>query len=83
MSPEDLLQYIRRRPFEPFRLVTTDGTAYEILHPEMLMPGWRTPIVGLPKDPTRAVFDRHVVVALLHVQRLEPLSTTASTGDGQ
>ena len=83
MSHEDLLQFIRQRPFIPFRLVTTDGTGYEIRHPEMLMPGRRLAIVGLPNDPAVPAFDRTVAVSLLHVQRLEPLYGAASPGDGQ
>jgi hypothetical protein len=71
MSHEDLLQFIRQRPFVPFRLITTDGTGYEIRHPEMLMPGRRLVIVGLPDDPAVPAFARTVVVSLSHVQRLE------------
>lgn len=82
MSPDDLLQFIRQRPFVPFRLVTTDGTAYEIHHPEMLMPGRRVTIVGLPDVPAVAAFDRTVTVSNLHIQRLEPL-LPAGTGNGQ
>jgi hypothetical protein len=83
MSGEDLVDIIRRRPFSPFRLVTTDGTTYEIRHPEMLMPGRRFVIVGLPDNPAVPVFDRQVVVSMLHVQRLEPIEATAPPGNGQ
>ncbi len=84
MSHDDLLQFIRRRPFVPFRLVTTDGTAYEIRHPEMLMPGLRTATVGIPADPAIAAYGQTVTVALPHVQRLEPLEAVAGvSGNGQ
>ena len=84
MSYEDLLERIRQRPFVPFVVVTTDGTKYEVRHPEMLMPGRRTVIVGLPDDPATPVFDRHVIVSMLHVQRLEFLHPqTPTPGDGQ
>jgi hypothetical protein len=81
MSHEDLLHFIRQRPFVPFRLVTTDGTGYEIRHPEMLMPGRRLAIVGLPDDPAVAAFDRTVAVSMLHVQRLELMDAQAPAGD--
>jgi hypothetical protein len=80
MSHDDLLSYIRQRPFIPFRLVTTDGTGYEIRHSEMLMPGRRTVIVGLPDNPQVAAFDRTVTVSMLHVQRLEPLEGAGKPG---
>ncbi len=83
MSAEDLLESIRRRPFVPFRLVTSDGTGYDIRHPELLMPGRRTVTVGIPDNPTVPVYERQVRVALLHVQRLEPLEgELPATGNG-
>ncbi len=84
MSSEDLLERIRQRPFLPFVLVTTDGTRYDVRHPEMLMPGRRAVTIGLPDDPATPVYDRQAIVSLLHVQRLELLQTQPpSTADGQ
>jgi len=83
MTHQDLLQFIRQRPFVPFRLMTTDGTAYDIRHPEMLMPGRRLAIVGVPDDPTVPAFDRTVAIALLHIQRLEPFGVPTTPGNGQ
>ena len=83
MSWQDLLEFIRRRPFIPFQLVTTDGTKYPVQHPEMLMPGRRYVTIGLPDDPTTPVADHQVIVSMLHVQRLEPIESSKSTsGDG-
>ena len=83
MSHTDLLQFIRQRPFVPFRLMTTDGTAYEIRHPEMLMPGRRLVIVGVPDNPEVPAFARTVAVSLLHVQRLDPFDLPTTPGNGQ
>ena len=71
MSADDLLERIRRRPFIPFVLVATDGTRYEIRHPELLMPGRRYVTIGIPARPEEAVADRTVLLSLLHLQRLE------------
>jgi hypothetical protein len=35
MRPEDILELLRARLFEPFRMHVTDGAAYEIRHPDM------------------------------------------------
>jgi hypothetical protein len=80
MSHEDVLDVIRRRPFVPFRLVTTDRTTYEIRHPEMLMPGRRTVTIGLPDDPATPAYTRQVIVSMLHVQRLEPSDAAPASG---
>ena len=85
MPPEYLLQFVQRRPFEPFRICLDDGTVYDIRHPELAMPGSRAIIVGVPKAPSQPLFDCFVTLALLHVTRLEPLekATVVSGGNGQ
>jgi hypothetical protein len=80
MTDRDLLAVIQRRPFVPFKLVTTDGTAYEIRHPEMLTPGRRSALIGLPDDPNYPAFDLTVTVSLQHVLRLEPIPTQNDSG---
>src|SRR5436853_277884 len=71
MSADDLLERIRQRPFVPFSLVTTDGTRYEIRHPELLMPAKRYVVVGIPARAEEQVADRTVILSLLHLQRLK------------
>ena len=71
MSADDLLKHVRRRPFVPFVVVTTDGTRYEIRHPEFLMPLRRHVILGVPASPVDAVPDTSVYLSLLHLQRVE------------
>ena len=39
MRPEDLLEWVRAKPFRPFRIVLNSGRPYEIRHPEMLRVG--------------------------------------------
>jgi hypothetical protein len=48
MSPNDLLEYLRRRPFEPFRIEVFDGSAYEVRHPELVMVGLGSILIGTP-----------------------------------
>lgn len=79
MAPEELRETLRRSPFEPFRLVMTDGTGYDIYHPDLLMVGRRSLIVGLTGDPAQTFFERSVKVDLLHVIRLEPLQSIPPT----
>lgn len=78
MSPEDFFVYTRRRPFEPFRIVLTDGTSYEVRHSDMVLPARRTLAVGVPAEPGQTIADRIVTVSLLHVVRLESLDTAAT-----
>lgn len=83
MSPDDLLVALRRTPFEPFRLVTTDGASYDIRHPDMVFVARRTVIVGVPRENVfEPPFDRYHIVALLHVIRLENLPLPSGQNGG-
>jgi hypothetical protein len=80
MSHEDLKARIQQRPFVPFRIVLTEGSHYEIRHPELFMLGKRAAVIGLAKKPEQTFFDATVQVDLLHIVRLEPLDTAAAIG---
>lgn len=60
----------------------TDGTGYDICHPEMVLVGRRAAVVGLVPDPTQVLFERTVTLDLLHVIRLEPLPVPAGPNGG-
>jgi hypothetical protein len=77
MDPRDIQRYLRRQPFAPFRLVTSDGTTYDIRHPEMVLLSRRAVDIGLSSDPVDTIAEQIVTVALVHVQRLEPTGSTA------
>jgi hypothetical protein len=34
MRPDDVLQLLRARPFQPFRISLSDSKQYEVRHPE-------------------------------------------------
>lgn len=78
MAPEELRDALRQHPFEPFRIVMTDGTAFDIRHPDLLLVGQRTAVVGLVGQPGQTFYERTVKVDLLHVIRIEPLQATSA-----
>jgi len=86
MDPQELVGAVRRRPFTPFRLTLTEGSTYDVRHPEFCMVGRRSAIIGLaPLDETQQLFDHSVTLDLLHIVKLEPLETPAppkSNGSG-
>ena len=85
MPPEQLREAVRARPFVPFRICLTDGQSYDIRHPELLMTGKRSAVIGVILQPTEPepLSDRFVTVDLLHVVRIEPLEVSAQPGNGQ
>jgi hypothetical protein len=74
MNPDDLLSLLRRKPFEPFRIHLTDGTVYEVRHPDLVWVGRRVCLIGWPAQDTAVpVFERYDQVSLLHITKLTPV----------
>ena len=83
MSRNDLLKRVKQRPFAPFRFVLTEGTPYEVRHPEQIMVARDSTVIGLPGKTDQDFYETTVLVDLFHVVRLEPLETAKASGDGQ
>ena len=84
MPPLDLLQALRKRPFEPFRIHVSDGTAYDVRHPELVMVGLGSAVVGVPATGQPRLYERYETIALNHIVKMLPLEATApSSGNGQ
>ncbi len=73
MNQEELREYARRQPFEPFRLILTTGATYDIHHPDLIMVGRRSAIIGLANDPGGTAYDRTIKVDLFHIVGAEEL----------
>ena len=83
MAPADVLQALRKRPFEPFHIEVSDGSAYEIRHPELVMVGMGALIIGIPAaGQALPVYERAETVSMRHVVKLIPMPTTPG-GNGQ
>ncbi len=72
MDPDELLEKVRHRPFEPFRIFVSDGTAYEVAHPEQIIVGRRSSHVGIPGN-LESPFQRIAIVASVDITGIEPL----------
>jgi len=74
LRPEDVLKHHKKQPFEPYRIHLSDGTSFDVKHPDLLMVGERFVIVGQPRaGKNGAIAHTHDTVALMHIVRLEPL----------
>jgi hypothetical protein len=72
MDPQEVIDLLRRQPFEPFRIHLTDGTVYEVRHPDQCIVTFSAVHVALPKR--QASYAAGVAKnALVHVNRLEPI----------
>jgi hypothetical protein len=68
---DDVQRRLRQRPFQPFVMYLTDGSQYEVRHPELILLGHPSLILGLTSEPDQTVYERAVDIDLLHVARME------------
>jgi len=73
MRPDDILEFLRRRPFEPFRIYATDGRTYDVLHPDQAIV-LRSRVI-LPVGGDSLVPDHAEHLALVHIVRIEEISS--------
>lgn len=72
MTGNDIRNLLQRHPFEPFRVITADGTTYDVRHPDLVMVGLSSVIIGVPAETDPYFFSRTHIVSLRHILRLEP-----------
>jgi len=79
MRTEDLTEFVRRRPFQPFRITLTDGRTFDVHHPELMMVGRSSAVIGVPRPgDANPVYDRAVTVSLVHIMQIEALETATN-----
>ncbi len=72
MPDDDLFQALHSQPFTPFRLCLADGSGYDIRHPELIMLGTRTVIIGLSHNPDALVYDHCMTLDRDQICSIEP-----------
>jgi hypothetical protein len=83
MRPEQLRALLRRQPFVPIRVHLSDGTTYDIRHPEMAFLTRSTVEIGIETEIGSGIADRVMYCSLVHVVRVENLDGQSAGKDGQ
>ena len=82
ITSADISKRLSEQPFQPFRIVTSSGEAYDVTHPEVLFLSKRVAYVGVAKDPRLKIYDPVHVTLIMHItasnpfRRLAPASET-------
>ncbi len=81
MRQNELFDALQARPFRPLRIHVSDGSVYEVRHPELVHLTRSsalicTPLVGQPP----ALIDRFNLVDLLHITQIEYADSARPTG---
>ena len=74
MAPNEFRQYPTLQPFEPFRLLLSNGEEFTVPHPDLVMVGLRSITVGIPSAENPALYESATQISLNHVERLQRIS---------
>jgi len=77
ITSQDIRERLNTRPFEPFRIVTSSGEHFDILHHDWVLLAKRTFAVGTPKMEGDRNPDGLHLVSILHVTALEVIPSKA------
>ncbi len=82
-TADEIQSRVRERPFVPLRIVTSAGQAFDVYHPDLIMVGRRSLIVGTASAENPGQYERTSRLAIMHVTALEDLPRpTPPRGDG-
>lgn len=70
MRPDEVRDYLKQRPFQPFRIHLSSGAFFDIRQPELVAVSPSALSIGLPVEGER---QRFAIVALVHIVWLEVL----------
>ena len=73
MLAEEFLELIRRRPFIPIRVHMSDGSHYDIKHPEMVIVGRNTMVIALGASYEEGIPEDYAHCSWLHVTHVEDI----------
>jgi hypothetical protein len=75
MAPKDILEVVRRRPFEPFRLVLADGAKYDINHADQCMVMKKSVVIGEASPDVGGFIEWTININCWNVIRIEKAET--------
>ena len=82
MQGFEFKQLLRQRPFIPLRIHMSDGTTYDIFHPDNLLVLQSRIDIGMGADP-QGVLDRVEHCSLEQLVRVEELAKKAEPKNGK
>ncbi|OWY71887.1 hypothetical protein B7486_09535 [cyanobacterium TDX16] len=78
MNIRDTRKHMKKQPFEPFRIHVSDGSSYDVPHPDFILVTVSDVMVGLGRSQ-EDIPERSVFVDPLHITRIEPISKRPDT----
>lgn len=70
ISPQELLGYLKAKPFRPFRIHLASGETFDVRHPEMVRVGRNSLILFTFVSDNPDLYDRWETISFLLMERL-------------
>jgi hypothetical protein len=79
VQPEELVERLRRRPFQPFLLRLTAGSAYEVRYPDMHLVCRTFMVLGIPEANRPDPFADHFeYIGISRISGIDPLPESST-----
>jgi hypothetical protein len=72
MEADELYRVLKQQPFAPVRMYVSDGSSYDISHPDQVIVSRRAAHIGMRRNGS-GPFQQVAIVANVHITRIEPL----------
>ncbi len=73
ITAQDVRDRLTTTPFQPFRVITSSGSSYDVYHPDVVIVARRYLYVGMFEPNQSAIPERVATVSMLHITDLQPL----------
>lgn len=77
LTAAEIRARVDRRPYTPFRIVTSSGRAYDVVHPEMILVGRCELTIGRPWSQNPLVYEGQDHLGVLHVTAMVDIGQPA------
>jgi hypothetical protein len=75
MQAEELFRLLRKRPFKPLRIITTEGTVFEVRDSDQIFISASFIEIGVDRNPKTGVWRTAEHLSPLYVARVEDLES--------
>lgn len=76
IPPQEILSYLRTRPFRPIRIHRASGEAFDVRHPEMARVGRNSLVLFTFVSDNVELKDRWETISLMLMERISHLDST-------
>ena len=73
MRPDEIRAHLRRQPFRPIRVFVSDGSHYDVRHPEIMLVTRSELVIGLASSGDE-IPERSAYCDPIRITRIEPLN---------